>query len=111
MATELVSDFAPFFKRLELVRLPGGESHRTGNSRHDPFWQVMRRRHMALARNRLLSAGLSVAGQNVNWVLWLDVDLRHIPRDLVRHLLAANKSVVVPNCLWRQDNGQVRSHW
>ena len=108
MAEDFVSDFAPFFKRLELVRLPGRESHRTGNDRHHPAWQLTRRRHIALARNRLLSAALSLAGQNINWILWMDVDVRHIPRDLIRHLLSANKSIVVPNCLWRQDNGQVR---
>jgi len=79
-----------------------------GNDRHIVAFQLARRRHLALARNRLLSAGLAlVADQNVNWVLWLDSDLRHIPRDLIRHLLSANQSIVVPNCLWKMDNGQV----
>jgi len=109
MAEEFVSDFAPFFKRLELVRLPGKRSaHRIGNDRHHPAWQIMRRRHLALARNRLLSAALTHVGQSVNWLVWLDADLRHIPRDLIRHLLSANKSIVAPNCLWRQNDGQVR---
>ena len=109
MAREFIGDLGPFFKRLELVRLPGGAFHKTGNARHDPNWQMARRSHIALSRNRLLSAALSlVAGQNVNWVLWLDADIRHIPRDLIRHLLSANQSIVVPNCLWKQGNGQVR---
>jgi len=108
MATDFINDMSSFFKRLALVRLPGGSSHKTANVRHDPKWQLERRRHLALSRNRLLSAALGlVAGENVNWVMWLDVDLRHIPRDLIRHLLSANQSIVVPNCLWRQDNGQV----
>ena len=109
LATEFVNELSPFFKRLTLVRLPGRTSHRAGNARHDVSWQLDRRRGIALARNRLLTAALSlVADHNVNWVLWLDVDVRHIPRDLIRHLLSANQSIVVPNCLWKQDNGQVR---
>jgi len=111
MATDFVNDMSSFFKRLALVRLPGGASHKTDSARHDLTWQLERRRHLALSRNRLLSAALGlVAGENVNWVMWLDVDLRHIPRDLIRHLLSANQSIVVPNCLWRQVNGQVSRH-
>jgi len=109
LATDYIDDLSPFFKRLELVRLPGVASHKTGNARHDANWQMARRSHIALSRNRLLSAALSlVADHNVNWVLWLDSDIRHIPRDLIRHLLSANQSIVVPNCLWKQGNGQVR---
>jgi len=110
MAEELVVDFAPFFRRLELVRLPGRSAHRTGKDRHHPAFQLHRRQHIALARNRLLSAALGLLGAQaatVNWVLWMDVDVRHIPRDLIRHLLAANRTIVVPNCLWRMNNGQV----
>jgi len=108
LATELINDLGSFFKRLQLVRLPGRTPHKTDNDRHDAAWQLNRRRNIALARNRLLSAALGlIADQNVNWVVWLDVDIRHIPRDLIRYLLSANQSVVVPNCLWRMDNGQV----
>jgi len=107
LANEFIDDLGPFFKRLQLLRLPGGESHKTGNSRHDPAWQQARRRHLALSRNRLLSAALSTVSNNVNWVLWMDSDIRHIPRDLIRLLLSANQSIVVSNCLWRQANGQV----
>jgi len=108
-ATELVSELSAFFKRLALVRLAVKASQKTGNARHDVHWQLERRRHLALSRNRLLWAALShAAHQNVKWVLWLDVDVRHVPRDLIRYLLSANRSIVVPNCLWKQDNGQVR---
>jgi len=107
MATEFINELGPFFKRLSLVRLPGRSSHSI-DTRHDKAWQMERRRHLALSRNRLLSAALSqVADDRVKWVVWLDADIRHIPRDLIRHLLSANQSVIVPNCLWRQDNGQV----
>jgi len=95
-----------FFKRLSLVRLAGRTSQKTGNDRHDLNWQLERRRHLALSRNRLLWAALSQV-ESAKWVLWLDVDLRHVPRDLVRYLLSANQSIVVPNCLWKQQNGQV----
>lgn len=107
-ATEFINDLSAFFKRLALVRLPDRTSQKVGNDRHDVHWQLERRRHLALSRNRLLWAALShdAAHHNVKWVLWLDVDLRHVPRDLIRYLLSANQSLVVPNCLWKQDNGQ-----
>ena len=109
LTTDLVDELRPFFKRLELVRLPSeAASHKFGNARHDPSWQLDRRAHLARARNRLLSAALGVvARQSIKWVLWMDADVRHIPRDLIRHLLSANQSVVVPNCLYREQNGQV----
>jgi len=108
-ASELVGELGAFFKRLALVRLGGSKApQKTGGDRHNVHWQLDRRRHLALSRNRLLWAALShVDHRNVKWVLWLDVDLRHVPRDLIRYLLAANQSIVVPNCLWKQDNGQV----
>jgi hypothetical protein len=77
------------------------------NRRHEPSWQFVRRRHLATVRNRLLIHGLGLAGPRVRWVLWIDSDVRHVPRDLIRHLVAANQSIVVPNCLWKQDDGQV----
>jgi len=84
--------------------------YRAGQSkRHEQSWQFTRRRHLAIARNRLLMHALGSVGPRVRWVLWIDSDVRHIPRDLVRHLVAVNQSVVVPNCLWKQDNGQVIS--
>jgi len=107
-----VDELSSFFKRVALVRLPGKAGYKEGNSRHDRDWQLARRQHIALVRNRLLSAALSLvagAGVDLKWVLWLDSDIRHVPRDLIRLLLSANQSVVVPNCLWRQQNGQVRS--
>ena len=108
-ATEYANELSAFFKRVTVVRLAGKSSaQKTGNDRHDPKWQLERRRHLARSRNRLLWTALGqLEHDNIKWVLWLDVDVRHVPRDLIRYLLSANQSIVVPNCLWRMDNGQV----
>ncbi len=70
---------------------------------HDIDFQVTRRKHLAKARNRLLFAGL----RDEKWVLWLDVDLRYIPPDLVQQLIAVQKHIVVPSCVYVQENGNV----
>ena len=88
----------PYFRRLELIKLKGRLAVTSGNARHDLTWQFTRRRHMAMSRNQLLFRSL----RNEKWVLWLDSDVKHIPRDLIQHLMSARKSIVAANCLYRK---------
>jgi mannosyltransferase OCH1-like enzyme/UDP:flavonoid glycosyltransferase YjiC (YdhE family)/GT2 family glycosyltransferase len=64
-----------------------------------PRWelgiQFKRRSIMARSRNQLLTRAM----MNQDWVLWVDVDVANRPDDVIEQLLAANKEIVVPNCL------------
>ncbi|XP_064623936.1 uncharacterized protein LOC135485609 [Lineus longissimus] len=69
------------------------ESHHA-NYKHSMEMQYERRRHIALARNVLLSHGL----KDEDWVLWLDSDIEWVPNDLIEHMLWAKKDILVPRC-------------
>lgn len=56
-------------------------------------------RRLARARNYLLYSTL----RDEDWVLWLDADLRTVPRSLLRDLLAANESIVAADCVLASD--------
>jgi hypothetical protein len=57
--------------------------------------QLMRRIVLARSRNHLLFHALD----DEEWVLWLDVDVVHYPRDVIETLLATGKSIVQPHCV------------
>ncbi len=66
--------------------------------RWEPSEQFRRRSIMAKSRNYLLAQGL----RDEDWVLWIDVDVSHWPTDVIEQLLAAEKDIIVPNCLSAQ---------
>ncbi len=69
--------------------------------------QLSRLRALANVRNRLLINALGKISQEVRWALWFDADIRHMPRDLIKHLLGAKQRVVAPTCLVTHDDGKV----
>ncbi|XP_064652979.1 uncharacterized protein LOC135503358 [Lineus longissimus] len=71
----------------------GTEHH----SKHYKNIQYQRRRHLALARNLLMSHAL----YDEEYVLWLDSDVMEFPKDLIEQLLQPDKDIIVPNCLIR----------
>jgi GT2 family glycosyltransferase len=103
------------YRRVTLVKWDSHFQLPPGTPRWAPPLQLPRRAVLAKARNRLLSAAL----QDEDWVLWLDVDVADYPPDVLRVLLATDKSIVTPHCVvryggptfdwnaWR-DKGQVR---
>ncbi len=66
---------------------------------HRPRWasevQVERRSVMAKSRNYLLFRALA----DEDWVLWLDVDVREYPPDIIQRLLSTGKNIVQPHCV------------
>lgn len=103
-AEQLAAEVRPYFKRVEVLRLKGSSSRTSGHERHDRSWQLTRRRHLAMARNQLMVAALG-GGSGDKWVLWMDSDVRHIPRDLVERMIWPGKGIVAANCLYRMDGG------
>ena len=96
-----------------------GDEHRAayggknvGAERHEYAAQVGRRQLLAKSRTWLLGTALA---PEVDWVLWLDVDLVDYEPALVERLLRFAKGedgenegegadVVVPNCVWKTYN-------
>ncbi|KAJ1822975.1 hypothetical protein LPJ60_001829 [Coemansia sp. RSA 2675] len=66
------------------------------NKRHMPRAQRDRRIVMARARNYLWTRAL----EDEQWVAWIDSDLASYPRTIMRDLMAYDKDVIVPNCLY-----------
>ncbi len=60
-----------------------------------PSQQRQRRGAISQSRNALLMHALG----DEPWVLWIDVDLEAYPVDVLRHLLAVGKDIVVPHCV------------
>ena len=85
------------FRRVSIFK------HDYGYQSKLPRWvasqQVKRRCTLAKSRNTLLMRAL----QDEAWVLWLDVDLISYPPDVIEQLLSAEKSIVVPHCIF--ENG------
>ena len=81
--------------------------------KHDEFFQFKRRRHLAHARNQLLFRGLR--DDDDAYVLWIDVDVKYVPPDIVQHLIAADKDVVVPSCMMQNPDASLtvydRNSW
>ncbi|GAA5944802.1 hypothetical protein JCM3775_007312 [Rhodotorula graminis] len=86
------------------------EGKNVGAERHEYTAQVGRRQLLAKSRTWLLSAALA---PEVDWVLWLDVDLVDYEPALIERLVRSAKGedgegegadVVVPNCVWKTYN-------
>jgi UDP:flavonoid glycosyltransferase YjiC (YdhE family)/glycosyltransferase involved in cell wall biosynthesis len=87
MLPELRAEFA----RVELLKAdPGcdGDGARTPHGRFP-------RSRLARSRNQLLERALGAE----EWVLWIDADVADWPADVIERLLAADKEIVVPNCI------------
>lgn len=67
-----------------------------GTPRWDPSLQLERRRAIALGRNHLLFNALR---DDVDWVLWLDVDIVEYPADIVELLLAVGRDIMQPHAV------------
>lgn len=78
-----------------------------GKARHGYDVQIERRRRLANSRSWLLT---SILGTEPDWVIWIDVDVVELPKDLIQTLIARAKAeradVVVPQCAWKTYNEQ-----
>ncbi|KAI5475970.1 glycosyltransferase family 62 protein [Pseudohyphozyma bogoriensis] len=76
-----------------------------GGGRHDFGLQVLRRKLLAKSRTWLLGAAMT---PEVDWVLWMDVDVVEYDKDMLQTLLGwsneTRADVVVPNCMWKTYN-------
>jgi hypothetical protein len=103
------------YRRVTLVKRDFGFRLPDGVPRWAPPLQLARRKVLARSRNHLLFAAL----EDEDWVLWLDVDVRDYPSDVLDRLLATGKDIVTAHCVtayggqtfdwnsWR-DRGRVR---
>lgn len=89
-----------------------------GKERHEYAAQVGRRKLLGKSRTWLLNAAMV---PEVDWVLWVDVDVVDYEASMIERLLAYAKGdrpslsergadVIVPNCVWKTYNelGSVR---
>ncbi|KNC79952.1 hypothetical protein SARC_07668 [Sphaeroforma arctica JP610] len=67
----------------------------------------MRHSMLAMYRNTFISAEL---GCDIDYVLWIDDDMVDVGPDVLPTLLAFNKPIVVPRCLFRTDTGKIREY-
>ncbi|GAA5932327.1 hypothetical protein JCM1841_000850 [Sporobolomyces salmonicolor] len=90
----------------------GYRGENVGKERHDYSVQIGRRKLLAKSRTWLLNAAMA---PEVDWVLWLDVDVVDYEPAMVERLLGYAKGelpgagngqadVVVPNCVWKTYN-------
>ncbi|KAJ2012480.1 hypothetical protein IWW57_006303, partial [Coemansia sp. S610] len=90
------------FKRFDIYRqdffnaLPQEKRHLRENQRN-------RRIIMARARNYLWTRAL----EDEQWVAWIDSDLTSYPPTIMRDLMAYDKDVIVPNCMFPFRNGNL----
>jgi hypothetical protein len=103
-------DLVPGFRRITVI-CRDYQFQLKSNRRHEFQMQASRRSVMAQSRNYLVHQTL----EDEQWVLWIDSDLKSYPQTLIGDLLSYNKSLLVPNCLWKTLFGQVypydRNSW
>jgi peptide chain release factor subunit 1 len=66
-----------------------------GLPRWTPGLQLARRQVLARARNQLLFRAL----RDEDYVLWVDIDLKHYPADVLHRLIGTGFDIVMPNCV------------
>ncbi|KAM0754201.1 hypothetical protein T439DRAFT_346382 [Meredithblackwellia eburnea MCA 4105] len=85
--------------------VPGDVGDNIGPARHEFKRQIERRKVLAKSRTWLLNSALV---PEVDWVLWIDVDVVEYDADLIQQLLKrggeSGADVVVPNCMWKTYN-------
>lgn len=67
-----------------------------GTPRWEPTVQLERRRAIAIGRNHLLFNALT---DDVDWVLWIDVDIVEYSPDIVAMLLAIGRDIMQPHAV------------
>jgi len=67
-----------------------------GVERWEPTIQLERRRVLALSRNHLLFNALT---DDIDWVLWLDVDVIEFRTDIIELLTSLGRDIVQPHCV------------
>ena len=77
-----------------------GQINGSWSTIHSKENQLVRRHHLAQARNSLLRA----ARKTEDWVLWIDSDVSSFPPDVVQQLLSAEKEIVAPLCIYMDSN-------
>lgn len=81
------------------------EKNLGGKERHKFGVQVKRRKMLAVSRTWLLGAAMR---PEVDWALWMDVDVVEYEKDMLQTLLGWSRKeavdVVVPNCAWKTYN-------
>jgi Anp1 len=85
------------FVRVTLLKRDFGYQMPAGLPRWAPALQLERRTVLAKSRNHLLLGALA----DEDWVLWLDVDVREYPSDIIGRLLAPGVDIVMPHCVTR----------
>lgn len=73
--------------------------------KHMKSKQNERRSHLARVRNLLLKAIINK--ENLDYILWIDGDVKSWPDDIIQQLLFSKADIVAPSCLFRSD-GQKR---
>lgn len=66
-----------------------------GVPRWEPSLQLVRRKILARARNRLLMNALA----DEDWVLWIDADMVSYPRDIITTLIGTGFDIVTPHAV------------
>lgn len=72
------------YRHITLLRKDFGLIMPSGKARHEDWVQTQRRSIMARARSLLL---VSTLEPSVDWVFWLDVDVKEIPSTIIADLL------------------------
>ena len=101
IASEYAFNLRNYFHNVTVHKLSDKLGAKPRGTRHDREFQQVRRGHLALARNELLARSLA----DEDWVLWMDSDVKHIPHDIIQHLLSAHQDIVVPTCMYLMADG------
>jgi hypothetical protein len=91
-----IPELSGALRRAELYKKDFGYRLPPGYPRYAHHLQVRRRSVLAKSRNHLLFRALD----DEDWVLWLDVDVIEYPPDVIERLLATDKEIVHPNCVY-----------
>ncbi|WP_421855927.1 glycosyltransferase [Oricola sp.] len=86
------------FRGFDVLSRPRG--FRVGREkRWKQAYQLQRRASIAAARNAIIHETLNADDE---WVLWLDIDVCDFTPDIIQHLLAVRRKIVMPNCVKEQ---------
>lgn len=70
--------------------------------RHKRRLQRVRRAGIARVRNHIIEHGLD---EDDDWALWIDIDVWKFPAAIVETLIAEQRRIVVPNCVFYPGGG------
>ncbi|XP_064640124.1 uncharacterized protein LOC135495426 [Lineus longissimus] len=106
-AKQVLSSLTSEFRRVDFHHFDLGGQYPWdlpigGDPKHRASVQKERRRHLALARNMLLTNGLG----DEDWVLWIDSDIIKTPPDIIEQMLATKKDIVAPRCMYKPNKDE-----